>query len=222
MVKSLTGTASVHHSVNHISPRPAMKSDRPQLFTRFCSLPPSPYSTPTAGLAIKKQGEKMRPKIWKIKASPFLCHGNDSLVCPALECGLAPIPTLPVKCSDISGSDGVLWARCAVLERGIWASMNGRWKKIVLLEQRHWVSLVLPPIFAFYGRTCSMPVKMAAVLYLTLCAGIVMDFGAYQWSCGTVYRGWALVLDPTAWSSQDRKVFLKDEPMQVINKWRCR
>lgn len=179
MVKSLTGTASVYHSVNHISPRPAMKSDRPQLFTRFCSLPPSPCLTPIAGIAVKKQGEKMRLRTWKTKASPFLCHGNDSLVCPALECGLAPITTLSVKCSGIPKLDGVIWARCAVLGRGIWAGMSGSWKKTVLLEQRHWVSLVLHPILAFSGRTCSMPVKTAAVLCVwdTLCAGMPMDFG---------------------------------------------
>ena len=40
MVKSLTGTGSVHHSVNHISPRPAMRSDGPQLFTRIPSSHP--------------------------------------------------------------------------------------------------------------------------------------------------------------------------------------
>lgn len=36
----IAGTGSVHHSVNHISPRPAMRSDGPQLFWE--SPPPIP------------------------------------------------------------------------------------------------------------------------------------------------------------------------------------
>lgn len=71
---------------------------------------------------------------------------------------------LPVECSAAPGLGGVIWARCAVLKGGIWAGVSGSRKKIVLLEHGHWVSLVLPPIPVYCGRTCSMPVKMAPVL----------------------------------------------------------
>lgn len=155
MVKSLTGTASVHHSVNHISPRPAMKSDRPQLFTRFCSLPPSPCSTPIAGLAIKKQGEKTSPKTCNTKASPFLWYGNErgneGLVCPALGCGCTSLT--PFQCSQLNAvvslGPGAGDRRHETLEPGTGDHMSGSWKKTVPLEQRHWVSLALPPILAF-------------------------------------------------------------------------
>lgn len=56
--------------------------------------------------------------------------------------------------------------------------MSRNWNKIVLLEQRHWVSLVLPSV--------EEPVQQQQFSVSDSVFWVLMDFGAYQWSCGTV------------------------------------
>lgn len=95
MVKSLTGTGSVHHSVNHISPRPAMRSDGPQLFTRMGAPPSIPF-----------------PLIWRLgkwlprwrRWRPWVggeAWGKES---KALQTGLQLYPPRPL-CTELGGNN---------------------------------------------------------------------------------------------------------------------
>lgn len=129
MVKSLTGTASVHHSVNHISPRPAMKSDGPQLFTRFSSPPPLPIPNPSC-----RRSSWKRKKIKKKKTTNQKTKGW--FLSSALEWSC-----YRAQCSAVLGQSGVISVGTTALQNSGFIKKNRMQKQVALFGVRHWFPL---------------------------------------------------------------------------------
>lgn len=146
MVKSLTGTASVHHSVNHISPRPAMKSDGPQLFTRFSSPPPSPHSLPQLQ-ASQLRREKIKKKTHKRKdKGPVPSHAGAALLGASCVCVAGRTNLIPLQssgCGASLGHSGILQIRVQNPGEQWLAERSRMQKQVVLLGMRHCIAMVL-------------------------------------------------------------------------------